>query len=923
VISKQASVISVLVAALAVTAAASDLDEFKIKRQAVFEFTQKPKITRDGDKVTITFTAKAFCDATVAIENPEGRIVRHLASGVLGKNAPPPFRKDSLEQTLIWDGKGDEGRYVDEKDSLTVRVSLGLKPVFERTLHWHPKKRVAFGRSPMIAPQPEGIYVYDGGGTEQVRLFDHDGNYVRTVYPFPRDKVRRVKGLGWVKWPPDDSEAPEHIGYWRSSFLTGGEGRTDTGWGTCAAAFAVCKGRIATLRRTLCRFAADGTSGGMTLHGPRVAPPFRGGRHAYYPKSAAISPDGRSLYITGFYQNMEHRVYGCYGANVRWHHGVYRMALAKDDLPQLFVGDGKMGSDATHFAMPTSVTCDRAGRVYVADHHNDRIQVFSPAGKLLKTLPVKGPAIVQVHPKTDEIYVFCWCMPARLIKTRPVQAALRKFRSWNDFRQTIAYPLPLHHYRTQTRGGRGDEVAYRAAVDFWSDPVTLWMVTGSGWRTPAELRNIDIYVEDKDKLRKVHSFGHEVRRAGVRQNPPILQRQRMYVDPRQGILYVAEADCGVSKAFNQLLRIDPETGRQKARKLPFGAEDMAIDLHGRAYLRTTEIIGRFNMDTWREVPFDYGEARTAKFDSSSRGRALISGLILPSQKPVYWHQSGMDVTAKGDLIVNCVNRKFTWRLRDGKRAVDTGAKPYQPLLYPGRVRYAEVHIYDKHGKIKQRDVVEGVPDGHGTFLDARGGVYLLLGGTQIIDGEPFRALTGTIAKFQAGKGRLVSNSGRVKIPLGKQNRPEGQPDLRVSGGGMWALGAEWMYTGIGFVRPGGPCQCWNCRFDLDYFARSFAPETQRCQIAVLDPNGNLILRVGRYGNVDDGVPLVSHPRFDIPNPKSIGGDEVALMYACYVTTHTDRRLFIADAGNARIVQVKLDYHATERMALRDVPEGKK
>ena len=49
--------------------------------------------------------------------------------------------------------------------------------------------------------------------------------------------------------------------------------------------------------------------------------------------------------------------------------------------------------------------------------------------------------------------------------------------------------------------------------------------------------------------------------------------------------------------------------------------------------------------------------------------------------------------------------------------------------------------------------------------------------------------------------------------------------------------------------------------------------------------------------------------------RSIGGDEVALVYAPYVATDTDRRLFIADAGNARIVSVRLDYHATERVAL--------
>jgi hypothetical protein len=57
----------------------ADIDEFKVKRQEVYEFTERPAITRDGDKVTIRFASKAFCDATVAIEDADGK---PLADGV-------------------------------------------------------------------------------------------------------------------------------------------------------------------------------------------------------------------------------------------------------------------------------------------------------------------------------------------------------------------------------------------------------------------------------------------------------------------------------------------------------------------------------------------------------------------------------------------------------------------------------------------------------------------------------------------------------------------------------------------------------------------------------------------------------------------------------------------------------------------------
>jgi hypothetical protein len=42
----------------------------------------------------------------------------------------------------------------------------------------------------------------------------------------------------------------------------------------------------------------------------------------------------------------------------------------------------------------------------------------------------------------------------------------------------------------------------------------------------------------------------------------------------------------------------------------------------------------------------------------------------------------------------------------------------------------------------------------------------------------------------------------------------------------------------------------------------------------------------------------------------------------YVATHSDRRLFIADAVNRRIVSVRLGYRAEEKAAIKDVYDGK-
>jgi hypothetical protein len=159
-------------AAVFAASAVADLEEFRIKREAVFEFAQKPAVKRQGDRIEITFAAKGFCDATVAIEDAGGGIVRHIASGVLGQNAPEPFQKNSLTQKLIWDGKDDEGKYIDDKDALTIRVSLGLAPRYERPLYWEPRRRLS------SKPPPD-----PGGPRGRLRLRRQDARFPAAFRP--------------------------------------------------------------------------------------------------------------------------------------------------------------------------------------------------------------------------------------------------------------------------------------------------------------------------------------------------------------------------------------------------------------------------------------------------------------------------------------------------------------------------------------------------------------------------------------------------------------------------------------------------------------------------------------------------------------------------------------------------------------------
>jgi len=749
------------------------------------------------------------------------------------------------------------------------------------------------------------------------------------VYPFPAGKVKEVKGLGWDTFA-DGWTVPKHIGYWKATYLSSGTGITAATWGTAARAFAVHSGQIAlvpwfdagTLQKgagnRLVRLRTDGTTGGVTLHGGPVNTP-------YPMQSAAFSPDGKWLYLAGPYKNVQ-PPFRAMPALVRWKHGVYRMEYGSDEAPKLWQGGDKPGKGDKEFNHPSSVCVDAKGRVYIADNQNDRIQIFSPDAELLKSIPVKGPAILQLHHKTQELYCFSWtsamghnCAGG---KPYPVPAVLRVFEPFKSPEPKLQAPIPLWNYRDgmiTTSASYTDEMPYRAMLDSYTEPPTIWMVPGAtGHRSATSVpdENFRLFHIKNGRFVAVQTWNEEVVRSIRQWKPPEIFRQRMLADPRTGTLYVMDG----GKTDHRLLRIDPDTGKIGHVELPYGTEDMAIDNEGHIILRCNRIIGRFALKDMREVPFDYGEEHRVQWSSFDKAGKVMSGIVLPGNRPAYWHESGMGVNPKGEIVVSvCNSAKATETMRgphDVPKAVETVvSRKYRPGIYPGRYRYAEIHTFDKHGKVVGMDVAgQGVKDGHGTLVDPAGDVYFLAGARRLYKDKPFRALTGCVVKFKRGKGRFYSSRGAT-VPLNKEVTPGFPPQLLGASGKTWVEDAEWIYPGAGFAHPSAPCQCWNTRFAVDYFGRVFIPEFIRNQVAVLDTNGNLVLHVGKYGNVDDGVPLVPDMRFRAEEPRSIGGDEVSLVYANYVATHSDRRLFIADAGNGRILSVKMDYHANERVGL--------
>ncbi|QDU97577.1 NHL repeat protein [Lignipirellula cremea] len=947
---------------IATAAGADDQDEFRVKREAVFAFTEKPTVVRGDNQFVITFASQAYCDVSVVVENGDGRIVRHLAAGVLGENAPEPLQPHSLRQRIVWDGKDDRGAYLDPVAGHRVRVSLGLQPQYEKTLLWEPRLRM-HQDTPGMAASPEGVYVYDGRVLDHVRLFSHEGEYVRTIYPFPADQVDKVQGLHWRPFPEDGAPQPLKEGFHQATLLSSGQNagfdarlgigidahNNDHGavWGNAASMLAVRGKRLALGRLKLNRLATDGSSGGLDIHGPDIAFPIspQGNYRKTEPipvppRSAAFSPDGKTLYLTGY-------VHGHGSAASRdivlinfydWLPGVTRIDFANGAAAETFLGGMQIedaGDDNQHFAAPSSVDVDPQGRIYVSDYANDRIQVYAPDGSHLKTIPSQRPAQVAVDQQTGQIYVFHWWLPqGKTNGGRPptTGASVKKeqlgafnqlsvLKSFDDPVETARYPLTL-----QAPPSRGSGYSYRAVYDSWAKSPTFWITSEWGRsdflsrdKSPDASANLQLFQLQGDKVVLLRDFNEDARRQVQRVAWPEYSRQRLHVDPVRGHLYVAEGQSAVGKSTYTLLRVDPETEQVENVPLPFDAEDICFDSEGLAYLRSFYYVVRYDPVTWRETPWDYGEEHAdLRTSSSRRGKTQATAqsvLRLPVEAAGLHHHGGMGVSPRGHLAVAVNNHVETEVSRKDidDVAENVGGNAYVPPAWPGRVRYGEVHVFDRHGQLLHQDALPGAVQLDGIQIDRNDDLYALSSTTRILDGKPyFNDMTETLVKIKPGAGRFIGDSDKAVLPLSPERKPARPAEL-FNGllGKGWLEGAEWFYGGLGFAgknagRSGGGCNCYNSRFALDYLGRSFAPSVGHHSVAVLDSNGNLILRIGRYGNVDSAGPDSQVP---------LGGDEVGLFYAPYVAVHTDRRLFIADPGNARIVSVRLDYHATEQVAL--------
>jgi sugar lactone lactonase YvrE len=873
-------------------------------REEVFEFAEKPKVTKEGDPSTsstssgqagsgqgkwiITFTSKGKCDATVAIVDGQGKIVRHLASGVLGKNAPWPFKQDSLSQSVEWDGRDDAGKPAPA--GCKVRVGLGLKAAYDKVIGWEPRDTDLDG---FVCDAEGNLYVIKDAF--QVFVFDRDGRYVRTVVPFPATTAPE-KMLAKTAKTADGRAVPlaerPSGGYFTGQLWSIRTARqtpllTPDGKSILLVNNAHRSGRYLTrlgldpaVPETKTVLLNEKTSGEQQIGGVRGTGPLH----------MAMSPDGQWVYFGSPVKNGPH--------------AVFRAKLTDLKTPAVFAGEvGKPGSDDAHFNGPFGVACDAAGNLYVGDNHNNRIQVFSPEGKLLRSIATEAPEQLAVHPKTGAIYVLRAVLNDDGMLTPATHALVKLDKDGKPVAE-----LPIRFIRAFDARWPGVFCLDASAAE----PV-LWVYGGDGI----------LKISDRGgKLETVLSLRDEVRKACPELAfVPNFTQIGLVADPyREQVYFPSRAGWA---------RADGRTGRILGI-VKGDIYEMAVGPDRLIYARLGNAgygVVRFNPDDGKPVDFPKGT------DTASRNRELsilgqpAKGIAIAAMGGNRTFQDGLCVAPNGDV----------WAI-----LVEADGGVVEDIRKLGRDRVPSHHAYllylqawGSDGAVKSLYALPGATrTGQGIRVARNGNVYLGLNaqpvGQKLPDG-----LAADSDCYKDGWGSLLRFDNPFdKFPIGVVNGPyEGKvttPTHRgwSEGGGspLAVEGLRWQYGGVSPATMKG-CVCGNSRFGLDGFERAFVPAMQTFTVNALDANGNLIVRIGGYGNadsrgkdspvIDPKTGLLRPKRADDPAdlkpPKELG-ERIGFRWVSYVDV-TDEALYTFDYNASRIVRCTLGYAAEETAPL--------
>ncbi len=855
-----------LAAVLAVAAGVSGAGEKPAG--AKITFSAQPKAVAEGKRVKITFELSAPVDVAVGIVNGKGVVVKHLGGGLLGPKAPKPFKAGGLAQTLYWDRTDDCGKPV-PAGKYSVRVRAGMIPRFERIIGYEP---LAFSSVLGLAVGAKGeLFVMNAGGvwverwkpSLDITVYSRDMKYLRTVMPYPGDLAYdRIKGINPTKrpdgrWVPKVYHGPNRIPYPGLCGRPQQQVMAATPGGELLLTHQYRSWRLLRLRT------ADGATpepfdvNGIVIKDKPKKTAFGSGN-----TQIAVSADGKWAYIAGLTKP------GKGNDEKKGRHAVYRYKLGTDDAAQPFIGDPKAaGNDETHLRWPTGVATDGKGNVLVSDSGNDRIAVFSPAGKFLGAAKVSSPRFLAVDRKRGTIYVLTGEYFEKKGRRMWRFKALAKLKSWKQ-------PKLLGEYKT-TRRGRPPTTL---ALDWEAEQPILYFSDGvSGSRGGSG--NGLWRIVDKDPAGALGAPEH-VAFAGKYPGMPA-SVEHVAVDPATERVYVSAFHSAFKRP--KWFAFDGKTGKP----LSFGkvnAADLRVGYDGYLYGYESLHVRGCYMKRWTS------EGKPARFEGGAEKSEQLPDM--PDPKGKHWGfrdregVSGFDVAPNGDMYVQHFwGSTRTKEARGRLSVVGPDGKIKKACLIRALTNTACSARVDRYGNIYVMDDVlpaksPPAPPGFVKVLETERG-YLGI-----------RGLFGSIVKFPPTGGAIYHSDKEKPAPAGskrvlcrKGHVVEDSVWIRPYASPVYGKGGHW-------------CFCFAGRFGLDRYGRLFIPNAPVRRVEVVDGAGNLMAAFGRYGNVDNGGPGSKRPLKGVPMN---WGANVAV---------SDSAVYIADTNNRCVIKVRLDYKAT-------------
>lgn len=864
-------------------------------------FSEPLTAKREGDAVRIQFAVDRPTDVAVTIENAQGKIVRHLVAGLLGKNPPEPLRAESLWQSLVWDGKDDAGMAL-AVGPFRVRVQLAMRGEFDRFLFYRPE---ATGPISTVAVGPKGtLYVFHRDGTvngnmggHKVRLYHRDGSPHKVLVPFPADiAAERVRPLGTFQTAT--GELVPHVHNFETlSFYpdrVGVRGR-DMPELSCPAVDS--RGRVYWLAKGLTLVAVD-ADGGIPYEsflGPRLLPDIKElrlageGYHFWSEKPClAVSSDDQFVYFAGLATG----------------HGDYKQA---QPLPcvfranvttreaEVFLGDlDRPGNDRQRLTAPRGLAVAQ-GLVYVADPPTNRVVAFREADRSYAgEIAVDNPQVIGVA-ASGAVYVCAY--------TGTQTAELIKFSGLGGkelYRQTLP--------RTGLSPNPG---AHRIAVDASVEPVRIWLPQLYG--DPVKLHAYDDLGDrfvDRGDVRQEHAPRDEP----VTGEPDWRKVQRAdrdgHIGPRDISVDRVRDEVYIKAGSNTTFRLDDRsgeiTGVIDAARVASGtvlASQLVPGQDGSLYVFT------WNRGLWR---LDR-DGRPKNWDRLDTHSLPLEGMMCFQLRHLALKPHTTDevyVIATADYLTK--NKQDAGKFLT-LNAIGQDGRTSRTLIW--QCLNGAVPRFDARGNIYIADLVKPIDRSYPEFFDGR----LAPPPQNTGGGDQFwnSYMYGSVIKFPPTGGIIWHQPTLPKSTLGEPPAELlAQPRVpfkrhyayspHLTGTIQGALWTRFGYAPYSAHMSGNTshCMCEGSGFDVDPFGRVFFPNLGQFRIEVVDTNNNPLTTMGQYGNEDSGGPGARVARPAIP-----------LAWPTYVGV-TDRHAYIADTVNRRVVRVKLRYAAEAACEVR-------